>query len=74
MPLFGKKEVTLAEIEEETEKKQAENELAGTEVSLAQKRVAIAELKKKGLSPKHFGGDWGRIWAWLKSDSLLRRK
>ena len=57
MPLFGKSEKTLAEIEEETEKTQAENELAGTQLSLAQKRVAIAELKKRGLTPKHFGFD-----------------
>lgn len=66
MGLF-RKEKSLSEIEDENEKLQAENEKAGTELSLAQKRAAIAELKKRGLSPKHFGFDFGRIWAWLKS-------
>lgn len=66
MPLFGRSK-SLAEIQEETEHKQAENELAGTELSIAQKRVAIAELKKRGLTPSNFLGNWSRIIQWLKT-------
>lgn len=65
-PLF-KHKPSLAELEEETERKEAEGELAGAELSVTQKRVAIAELKKRGLEPKHFGFDFKKIWAWLKS-------
>lgn len=70
MPLF-KRNPSLAEIEEETERQQAENGLLGTKLSIAQKKMAIAELKKRGLTPKHFGdtalgSTWNRIISWLK--------
>lgn len=66
MPLF-KHSPSLGELEEETERKRAEDDLIGTELSIAQKRVAIAELKKRGLSAKHFGFDFKRIIQWLKT-------
>ncbi len=61
-----KQEKSLSELEEETEKKEAENRLAATEVSLAEKKVMIAQLKEKGLSPKFFNFDWARIKSWLR--------
>lgn len=69
--LFNRKK-SLTEIEEETERTQAENELESSKLSLAQKRVAIAELKKRGLTAKHFGDTrvgetWSKIWSWLKT-------
>ncbi len=67
MPNPFKRIPSLSEIEEETERKQAENELVGTELSIAQKRALIAELKKRGLSAKHFGFDYGKIIKWLKN-------
>lgn len=59
---FFKKEKTLSELEEEDEKLEVE-------LSVTQKRQAIAELKKRGLKPKHFGNppDFKRIWNWLKT-------
>lgn len=70
-PLFQKSR-SLSEVEEETEREQAEDGLLGTKLSIAQKRVAIAELKKRGLTPKHFGdtalgSTWNRVWSWLKT-------
>ena len=62
-----RKEKTLAELEEETEHKEAENKLAGLEYSLAQKKQMAAELKERGLTPKHFGFDWNKIYQWIKS-------
>ncbi len=72
MNIFGKREKPLSEIEEEQERLQAEDEKAGTELSLARKRLAIKELKKRGLSVKHFGDTkvgetWERAWSWLKN-------
>jgi hypothetical protein len=60
-------EKSLAELENETERLDAEDENLGRELSITQKRVAIAQLKKRGLSPKHFGFDWKKIWSWLRS-------
>lgn len=65
MSLFNRPK-TISEIEEETEQKEAENKLVDNELSLAQKRVAIAQLKERGLSPKHFP-DWDSIIKWLKT-------
>jgi hypothetical protein len=68
MNLFKKKDTkSLAEIEEEQEKLEAEDEKLGTEVSIAKKRAIIAELKKRGLEPKHFGFDFSKAIKWLKS-------
>ncbi len=64
--LFGKKEKSLSEIEEDTEKAQAENDLAGAQLSLAQKKEAIRQLKERGLTPKHFGMDFAKIIKFLK--------
>jgi len=55
-----KKEKSLAELEEEDEKLEVE-------LSVTQKRQAIAELKKRGLTPKHFSFDFKRIINWLKT-------
>jgi len=62
-----KKEKSLSEIEEESEKTRAEDDLEGTKLSLAQKRVALARLKANGLTPQHFGNSWTRVWQWLKT-------
>lgn len=67
-----RREKSLSEIEEATEREQAEDDLLGTKLSIAQKKVAIAELKKRGLTPKHFGdtalgSTWARVWSWLKT-------
>ena len=58
---------TASEMEEESERLGAEDERLGTQLSIAQKRVAIAELKKRGLTPKHFSFDWTKIVQWLKT-------
>lgn len=62
-----RREKSLSEIEEESEKARAEDELAGTQLSLAQKRQAIAELKARGLKPSNFSNNWSRIVQWLKT-------
>lgn len=66
MQLF-KKEKTISEIEEETEKEQAVNRKLDLELSIAQKQAAIKRLKEHGLTPKDFGGNFKRIWNWLKT-------
>lgn len=58
LPNPFKKEKTLAELEEEDER-------LNTELSVSQKKYAIARLKEKGLKPSHFGGDWKRIMNFL---------
>lgn len=72
MNIFKGKQKSLSEIEEETEKLEGEDRKAGVELSIAQKKVAISELKKRGLTAKHFGdtalgSTWNRIWSWLKT-------
>ncbi len=62
-----KKNKSLSETEEETERLQAENEKESVQLSIAQKRAAIAELKKRGLTAKHFSFDFSRIISWLKT-------
>ena len=64
---FLKREKTLAEIEEETEKEQAVNRKLDVELSIAQKKAAIQRLKEAGLTPKSFGGNWKRIFNWIKT-------
>lgn len=66
MPLF-KREKTLAEIEEDTEKAEAEERLTEKELSITQKKEAIARLKERGLTPKHFENNWQKIINWLKT-------
>lgn len=67
-----RKEKSLSELEEENERLEGEDRNLGTQLSIAQKKMAIAELKKRGLSPKHFGdtalgSTWKRIISWLKT-------
>jgi len=67
-----KQKKSLAELEEETEQLEAEDKRVGKELSIVQKRQAIAELKARGLQPKHFGDTsssftWKKIWHWLKT-------
>lgn len=66
VPIFQQRK-SLAELEEETEELEALNKKAGMELSLAEKRRATFELKKRGLEPKHFGFNWQAIWQWLKT-------
>lgn len=63
---FWKSKPSLVELEEETEHLEAENKKTSVELSVAQKREAIARLKERGLAPKHFGFDFKRIVSWLK--------
>lgn len=56
---FLKSEKSLTDLEEENEKLEVE-------LSVAQKRSAIAQLKERGLTPKHFGFNWKHILSWLK--------
>jgi len=56
-----KREKSISELEEETELAEAEDKKVGVELSIAQKRQAIARLKERGLTPKHFGFDWNAI-------------
>ena len=69
LPGFFRPKKTLSELEEDTEQLEAENKKTGMELSIAQKRRAIVELKQRGLTPRHFGfpTDWNRIWQWLKT-------
>lgn len=67
MSILSKKEKTISEIEEETEKAQAENKKLDVELSIAQKQAAMQRLKEKGLSPKDFGNRWSRIINWLRT-------
>jgi len=72
MPNPFARERSLAELEEESEKGRAEDDLLGTKLSIARKRAAIAELKKRGLTAKHFGDTavgqtWAKIFSWLKT-------
>ena len=61
MPIpFLNRQRTLEEL-------QADNERAEVELSVAQKRAAIAKLKENGLTGKSFGWDWKRIWVWFKN-------
>lgn len=57
---------SVSELEEETEEKEAENRYADQELSLAQKKAAIARLKESGLSPSHFPS-WKAIINWIKA-------
>ena len=56
-----KRQKSLSELEEETERLEVEDQKTSHELSLAQKRYAIAVLKKRGLRPKHFGFDFKKI-------------
>jgi len=60
------------ELEEEEEQLEGEDKVLDVELSIAQKKAAIAQLKQRGLSPKHFGNTalsstWRKIWSWLKA-------
>ena len=44
---------------------QEENERLDMELSITQKRVAIAKLKEAGLKKEDFGS-WRAIWRWVK--------
>lgn len=64
---FLHKEKTISEIEEDTEKKEVELRNANVELTLEEKKAAIARLKQSGLKPSNFAFDWGRIKQWIKS-------
>jgi hypothetical protein len=63
---FLKKKKTIDEMEEDTEELEVENREKDQELSLEQKRVAIAELKQRGLKPSHFPS-WDAIKKFLKT-------
>lgn len=58
---------SIDELEEETERLDAEDREVEKELSIAEKRVAIARLKESGLTPGHFNFDWKKILAWIKA-------
>jgi ribonuclease BN (tRNA processing enzyme) len=65
---------TTEELEEETERAEAEDRLEGYHLSIAKKRQVIAELKTRGLGLNHFrqngeGQETALIkaWRWLKT-------
>ncbi len=62
-----RREKSLSEVEEDTQRLGAQDERLGTELSIAQKKVAIAKLKESGLTPKHFNFDYQKIIQWLKT-------
>ncbi|KKN79345.1 hypothetical protein LCGC14_0341270 [marine sediment metagenome] len=66
MALF-KKEKSLNEMEEDTERLESEDKRLDAELSISQKRVAIAKLRERGLKPKHFNFDFKKIIKFLKS-------
>lgn len=51
---------SLAELQEQDEN-------LTSEVSIEEKKAIIKRLKQEGLSPKHFGVDWGRMKEWIKT-------
>ena len=66
-----KRSRSLSELEEDEERLEGEDRNLSMQLSIAQKKRAIAELKKRGLSPRHFGdtalgSTWNRIISWLK--------
>ena len=65
--ILGKKQKSIDELEEETENLEAENRKTDQEVGLAEKKVMLARLKERGLSPKHFQFSWTAIRDWLKT-------
>lgn len=62
-----KREQSLSEIEEQSEREEAVDKLEGLHLSVAQKRKATAELRQRGLSPKHFSFNFRRIFQWLRT-------
>jgi hypothetical protein len=67
LPKFLKREKSIEEIEESTEKNEVENRNLDSEISILQKRIAIKKLKEQGLSPSAFSWDWKRILNYLGS-------
>ena len=66
LPFFKPKK-DLAQLEEENERLEAEDKNVGAELSIAEKRQKMKELKARGLTPKAFDWNWARIVAWLRS-------
>ena len=57
--LFMQRKMSLEEAQEENEK-------LDIELSIQQKRVAIAKLKEAGLSKENFSS-WRSLWHWYKT-------
>ena len=69
---FFKREKTIDEMESETEELEAANREKDQELSLEEKKYAIAQLKARGLKVNQFSGQsWDerikRAAVWLKS-------
>ena len=62
-----RREKSMSELEDETERLEVENKKVGAELSLAEKKKAIADLKERGLTPKHFAFDWQKIKEWIRT-------
>jgi len=65
-----KREKSLNELEEETERLEVEERKATLEYSIAQKKAMANELNERGLKPSHFGDTketdtWTKIRKWL---------
>jgi hypothetical protein len=61
-----KRKKTIAELEEDAEQKEAEDRVVETEYSIAQKKMAIKELERRGLKTSHFPS-WDAIMNFLKT-------
>lgn len=60
MPLPFFKEKTLEELQEESER-------TDLQYSIEQKRAAIREAKKRGVTLKSFGGSVSNLIKWLRT-------
>lgn len=64
---FFKRPKTVTELEEENERLELEEKKANLQFSIAQKKAMSKQLQERGLTAKHFGFDWGKIYNWLKT-------
>ena len=67
-----KREKSLNELEEETERLEVEERKSNLEYSIAQKKAMAKELNDRGLKPSAFGDTketttWERVKQWLKT-------
>ena len=63
----GDSKKTIGELEEDTERLHAERDKVDAELSVAEKREAIRQLKERGLTGDKFGWDFKRIKQWLST-------
>ena len=62
----GKKEESVEELEEKNARLEEVDKQTDYELSIAEKKAAIARLKERGLNVKQVGG-WKGVMNWVKS-------